>query len=110
MVEGPIDSLFLNNCLAAGDANLFQVAKEIDTQNIILVWDNECRNKEIVKMMQDAIKLEYTIAIWPDNVKGKDINEIILNGKTSDEVEKIISNNTFRNLKAQVQLNNWKKI
>jgi predicted RNA-binding Zn-ribbon protein involved in translation (DUF1610 family) len=110
LVEGPIDSLFLNNCLAAGDANLSQVAKEIGVKSIILVWDNECRNKEIVKMMQDAIGLDYSVAIWPDNLAGKDINEIILNGKTSDEVEKIISSNVFKGLKAQVQLNNWKKI
>ena len=55
IVEGPIDSMFLNNCLASGDANLMLVAKDIDCAKKILIFDREPRNKEIVKMMQDDI-------------------------------------------------------
>ena len=110
MVEGPIDSLFLDNCIASGDANLALTAKNVKAKKIILVWDNECRNKEIVKMMQNAIDLQYDVVIWPETMQGKDINEMILHGCTKNEIQRIISSNTYNGLKAQVQLNNWKKV
>lgn len=112
LCEGPLDSLFLKNCLASGDANLALTAKsiDIDKNNLTLVWDNECRNKEIVKMMQDAITQDYQVVIWPDNLQGKDINEMILAGKTQYELQEIISSNTFKGLRAQVRFNDWKKV
>jgi transcription elongation factor Elf1 len=115
IVEGPIDSLFLSNCLASGDANLALTAKEVIKkgilkENIILCPDREPRNKEIVKMMQDAIKLDYVIVIWPNNIEGKDINEMIMNGLSPDEIERIISSNTFKSIEAQLKFNFWKKV
>jgi len=110
VVEGPIDSLFLTNCVASGDANLSLTAKEIDAEEKILIFDNEPRNKEIVKMMQDAIKLQHNVVIWPNNVQGKDINEMIMNGISQDEIERIISSNTFKNIEAQLKMNMWKKL
>jgi transcription elongation factor Elf1 len=110
IVEGPIDSLFLKNCLASGDANLVLCADGISSDKIVLIFDNEPRNKEIVKMMQNAIGLKYNVVIWPDTIGGKDINEIILSGKTQDEIEEIISSNTFRGIEAQLKFNMWKKV
>ena len=110
IVEGPIDSMFLSNCVASGDANLSLAAKNIDTDKKILIFDNEPRNKEIVKMLQDAIKLGQDVVIWPDTVVGKDINEMIMNGLSPDEIERIISSNTFRDIEAQLNFTMWKKI
>lgn len=110
LVEGPIDSLFLNNSLASGDANLSLTAKELSIDKMTLVFDNEPRNKEIVNMMQTAIKLGHDIVIWPANVKGKDINEMVLSGISPDEIEQIISSNTFKGLRAQMNFNMWKKV
>jgi len=110
IVEGPIDSLFLTNCIASGDANLVLTADEISSDKKVLIFDNEPRNKEIVKMMQNAIRLGNDIVIWPDTIEGKDINEIILGGITSDELEGIISSNTFSGLQAQTKFVFWKKV
>lgn len=110
LVEGPIDSLFLNNCLASGDANLSITAKGIDAEDVVLIFDNEPRNKEIVKMVQAAIKTNHKVVIWPDKVIGKDINEMVLNGMSPDEIEDIISSNTFRDIEAQLKFNFWKKV
>ncbi len=110
IVEGPIDSLFLTNCVASGDANLSLTAKNIDTDKKILIFDNEPRNKEIVKMMQDAIKLQHNVVIWPSTIVGKDINEMVMNGLSPDEIEKIISSNTFKDLEAQLNFTMWKKV
>lgn len=110
LVEGPIDSLFLNNCLASGDANLALTAKDISADEIVLIFDNEPRNKEIVKMMQNAIKLNHDIVIWPSNTEGKDINEMVTLGKTQEEIQEIISSSTFRGIQAQLKFNMWKKV
>lgn len=110
LVEGPVDSLFLYNCIASGDANLVQTSKDVPVKDITLIFDNEPRNKEIVKMMQNAVKENYDIVIWPNSVVGKDINEMILNGLTPDEVQNIIINNTYKGLRAQMNLNVWKKV
>jgi transcription elongation factor Elf1 len=110
IVEGPIDSLFLTNCIASGDANLVLTADEISSDKKVLIFDNEPRNKEIVKMMQNAIRLGNDVVIWPDTIEGKDINEILLGGITSDELEGIISSNTFSGLQAQTKFVFWKKV
>ena len=110
IVEGPIDSLFLTNCIASGDTNLVLTSDEISSDKKVLIFDNEPRNKEIVKMMQNAIRLGNDIVIWPNNIAGKDINEIILGGITSDELEGIISSNTFSGLQAQTKFVFWKKV
>jgi transcription elongation factor Elf1 len=110
IVEGPIDSLFLSNCLASGDASLSLTAKNIKAEKKVLIFDNEPRNKEIVKLMQDAIKLGYNVVIWPDTMHGKDINEMVMNGLSPDEIEQIISSNTFKDIEAQAKFVFWKKI
>ena len=110
IVEGPIDSLFLDNCVASGDANLKITSKNIKSDEKTLIFDNEPRNKEIVKMMKDAINYGHDVVIWPDTIKQKDINEMIMSGYTKDELEKIISNNTFSGLEAQAKFTFWKKV
>jgi len=110
IVEGPIDSLFLSNCLASGDANLNLTAKNISADDKVLIFDNEPRNKEIVKMMQDAIKSDSYVVIWPDTIQAKDINEMVMSGISNDEIEKIISSNTVKGLRAQMKFVSWKKV
>ena len=107
LVEGPVDSLFLDNCVASADANLSVTAKTIKSNDITLVFDNEPRNKNIVNLMQNAIKDGYKIVIWPDNVVGKDINEMYNNGI---DVKSVIDSNTYKELKARMQLHSWKKV
>jgi hypothetical protein len=102
--------LFLNNCLASGDANLALTSKEVSADEIVLVFDNEPRNKEIVNMMQQAIKQDHIIVIWPSDIEGKDINEMVMNGISPDEIQEIISSNSFNGLRAQLKFNMWKKI
>jgi transcription elongation factor Elf1 len=110
IVEGPLDSMFLTNCVGSGDSALIQTAKLIDADQKVLIFDNEPRNKEIVKLMDDAIKLGYNVVIWPDTMEQKDINEMVMSGISPDEIERIISSNTFTGLRAQMKFISWKKI
>lgn len=110
LVEGPLDSLFITNCVASGDANLSITAKNISSKNKVLVFDNEPRNKEVCKLIEKAIKLGEDVVIWPDEVEGKDINEMILNGFSPDEIKDIIDSNKFRNLEAIAKFTFWKRV
>jgi transcription elongation factor Elf1 len=110
LVEGPLDSLFLNNSLASGDANLSLAVKNVDSSNVVLVFDNEPRNKEVVKMIETAIKQNHSVVIWPDTIGEKDINDMIISGKTPDEIQSVIDSNTVKGIEAQMKFNMWKRI
>jgi transcription elongation factor Elf1 len=109
IVEGPLDSLFLDNCCASGDANLSIAAQNVNANDMVLIFDNEPRNKEIVAMVELAIDKRYKVVLWPENLNGKDINEMIMSGMTKEQIESIISKNTFSGLPAKLQWVYWKK-
>jgi len=48
--------------------------------------------------------------IWPEMIESKDINDMMLEGFSPDEIQDIISKNTFVNLRAKAEFINWKKI
>lgn len=110
VTEGPIDSLFLENAVATADANLKSAARHIDKSKLVLVYDNEPRNKDICRHMEQAIEEHFNIVIWPEMVEEKDINEMVLAGFSPDEIQDIISKNTFQNLRAKMEFVKWKKI
>lgn len=111
VVEGPIDSLFLPNCLAAANSDLMSVLQKIDTHvDVVLVYDNEPRNKEIVKLMSDAIKSNKKICIWPSNIAQKDINDMIIAGHSPEDILSTIQSRTFGGLSAELELAQWRKV
>lgn len=107
VTEGPIDSLFLPNAVAVGNSNLKLALKHVDG---VLVYDNEPRNREIVREMKRAIEDDAKICIWPKNTQGKDINDMILSGKTQNEILNTINKNTFFGPQALLEFNNWKMV
>jgi len=110
VVEGPIDSMFLENAVATADSNLESISNIYDKSLVTLVFDNEPRNKEIVMKIDKAIENHYNVVIWPEMIESKDINDMVLDGFSPDEIQDIISNNTFVNLRAKAEFINWKKI
>jgi len=109
ITEGPIDSLFIDNCLAAGGADLF-LKNKIPNEQITYIFDNEPRNKEIVNRMYNVIEKDYNVVIWPDDIQLKDVNDIIKSGVSKKQLKEIISINTHRKLSAMTKLNYWKKV
>ena len=103
-VEGPLDSLFLPNCLAIAGLNF----KGLKLDNII-VLDNEKRNKQIKEALSKLIIDGYSVCIWPDNIKEKDINEMILSDMTPEEIVGVVDGNTYSGLQAKFQLSRWSK-
>jgi hypothetical protein len=109
VVEGPIDSMFLPNAIATADADLTRVAK-LELTDFVLVYDNEPRNKDIVKQIGKAIASGYNVTLLPENIKQKDINEMILAGISPGEILDLIDKFTFSNLRANLEFSKWKKV
>lgn len=110
-VEGPIDSLFLPNAVAVGSTAFAKISKlNVAKENFVIILDNQPRNKEVVKQYQKYIEDGYRICIWPQTIIEKDINDIVLSGKTAEQVKSIIDKNTFQGLEAQLKFISWKRV
>jgi len=105
VVEGPIDSLFLDNCIAVGGADFTRLEKE----NTTIIFDNERRNNELLKQIEKIINLGYKIVLWPDDIKEKDINDMVLSGKTKEEIQTIINNNSYQGNMAKIRFTTWRR-
>ena len=105
VVEGPLDSLFIDNCLAVGGSDFDRIEGDFT-----VIFDNEPRNKEINKQIEKTINKGCSIVLWPEQVKEKDINDMILSGMSKEEIQKIITQNTFSGASAKLRFAEWRKI
>ena len=105
VVEGPLDSLFLDNCVAVAGADFSNMEGDL-----IIIYDNEPRNKEINKQIQKTIDQGKSVCLWPDNMKWKDINDMIIAGYSKEQIQEIIIDNTFSGAAAQLRFTEWRKI
>lgn len=114
VVEGPIDSLFLHNCVALTDLNLKRANTLLAQYNPIsmrLIYDNEPRNHNVNSEMRKAINGGYAVSIWPQGIQSKDINDMITKeGYLPAEIQSIIDTNTFSGLAALYRLGQWAKL
>ncbi len=106
--EGPFDSMFFPNAVATCDSALTKYASD----QSIYVWDNQPRNKEIVKRIEQAIAAGCRLVIWgPDcPFQGKDANEMIVNGADTKDILRWMATHTFRGLTAALKFNEWKSV
>ena len=113
ILEGQFDSFMVSNGIASCDSNLCGAAeylqKEFGCTDMVLVYDREPRNREIVTQIKKAIDSGYSVCLLPDNFPGKDLNEAHINGLTLDQISAIIDKNVYNGLDAQLNFIRWKK-
>lgn len=111
IVEGPIDSLFLDNCIAmVGASGIDNIPSHLRASEGVYILDNEPRNEQINKLNMKLIDLGKNVCIFPDSVRYKDINDMIMGGYSKKEIKKIIDENTFSGLEAKVKFQEWSRI
>jgi hypothetical protein len=110
IVEGPIDSLFLPNCLSPCGSDLLSGIRLLEDADIlspstrrVYIWDNEPRNKEIVRHIRTAVKLGENVVIWPRSYP-KDINDCV---RAGIDVNTVVPKRTFRGLTAELEFSAW---
>ena len=105
VVEGPFDSTLINNSIAMCGADIG--SSYLDEYDLIYVYDNEPRNREICDRISKCIESGNQIVIWPSTINEKDINDMVMGGHN---VMNLLESNTYSGLKAKIKFNNWKKI
>ena len=73
----------------------------------MFIFDNQPRNKELVKIINRAIEGGARMVIWPENILEKDINDMVLAGF---DINQVISTSTFSGLELKLQFTKWKKV
>ena len=105
ITEGPFDSTFIHNaialCGADGDVGKWGIS------DCVWIYDNEPRNAEIHRRIEQCINRGDKVVIWPSSIKEKDINDMILTGL---DVQSVIELNTYSGLEAKLKFTTWKKI
>ena len=105
ITAGPFDSTFICNSIAMcgsdGDVGKWGISTPV------WVYDNEPRNREIVRRIEDTINRDAKVVIWPTNIHEKDINDMVLAGH---DVQSVVESNVYSGLKAKLQFNTWKRI
>ena len=106
VVEGPLDSLFIDNCIAVAGADLNLL--ELSPNSTTVIYDNEPRNKHTVERMYKSVDRNYRVVVWPQDLKQKDINDMYLSG--IEDVKSFIDEHSYQGLEAYLKINQWKKI
>lgn len=109
ITEGPLDSLFIPNAIAVSGSSFTTPTIESLKTNCTVIYDNEPRSKELTKLIKKTIDAGFSVCMWPEVIVEKDINEMILAGRTSEEILEIIKQNTYTGVEAQLRFASWRK-
>lgn len=105
VVEGPFDSTFVDNGIAMCGADVS--LDSLGIKDLVYVYDNEPRNKEICQRIDKCIKKGCKVVIFPTNLLEKDINDMVLAGH---DVNSMLECNTYQALTATIKFNEWKRL
>ena len=109
LVEGPIDSLFLPNCLAVAGADMSDLGI-LNKDRTTLIFDNEPRNFQIVRSMIKSLQDGWNVVIWPNSITCKDINDMVLTSIKDARLVEIINTNTYSGQRGEWEVHSWKKV
>ena len=103
IVEGPLDSLFLDNSVAmcGSDVDI----RSFNWSDYIWVYDNEPRSRQITDKLSKSIDSGDKVVIWPKSIEQKDLNDMANGGIN---VKDVVQSNVYQGLQAKLQLSNWR--
>ena len=103
VVEGPIDSLFIDNCIATAGSSY----NTIDSK-FTIVPDREPRNKAIVSIIEGLIDQGRSISLIPHGYKAKDINDLSLTGLSKSAIMELLENEKCAGPLAKMKFAKWR--
>ena len=106
IVEGCIDSLFLENSISTLSSTLWKLHP---SENCIYFNDQEPRNSSVCKQIDKCIKYGYNVVILPKEYENMDINDIVNSGVSYKELPDLFQKYTYSGLKAKIKFAEWKK-
>lgn len=110
ILEGPIDSLMIPNAVALVGGDVGEVANLFCDNNVYIALDNEPRSRDTISRMDKAIQTGCNVCFWDIPEQYKDVNDMVLNGYTRQEITKHILENSYKGAKAKLMLSKWRKV
>jgi hypothetical protein len=111
VTEGEIDSLMIENGIATGGAaSLDSPQIQAMKGRVVLVHDNEPRNREVGAVIKKTIQEGYNMFIPPDDFGYKDLNEAVQDGMSREALKKVVDENCYQGLAAELRFANWIKV
>lgn len=108
VLEGPINSMFLDNAIGCAGADL---NNSIGLDNPVFVFDNDPRNKQIVKAIENSIKAGNKTIVWDNRIRdNEDINDLVLRGWSTKQINDYLDQRTFSGLRAKLEFDKWRKV
>jgi transcription elongation factor Elf1 len=107
--EGPIDSLFIPNCIAVSGSSFNTPIIQSLKTNLTIIYDNEPRAPTLTKLVKSTIDAGFTVCLWPETFEYKDINDAIKGGMSVEDIMRVVEENTFSGPSAQLRFTTWKK-
>lgn len=105
ILEGPIDSMFVENAVAMAGADI-----NLSFKDQVWVYDNEPYNKEITGRLDRRIADGEKVVIFRKSDRFKDINEAVVKGIVKeDQVNQMLIDRTFCGLKARLEFSKFIK-
>lgn len=113
-VEGPIDSLFLDNGVAITGGSI-SVSRAPYSGHRIWALDNEPHHRDTTSRMETLLESGERVVIWdrlPSELKQyKDINDMVMKGGATIEfINNYIKNNNVSGLSGKLRFNQWKRV
>ncbi len=115
VVEGPLDSLFIDNCVAVGGSDFMKIVDRFPKAGTVYIFDNQPMNPDVVKNYNTFVSSGNRIFIWPESIhwtECKDINDLAMkrpNMRFPENMTAFIEENTWEGLTAQMRLAKWVK-
>lgn len=109
VTEGPIDSMFIPNAIAVAGAGFDTKFIQAIKDNATLIMDNEPRSPQICKFIEKLINEDYAVCLWPETTIEKDINDMVMAGKSIESIMDTINTNTFQGMQAKLRFTEWRK-
>jgi hypothetical protein len=109
VTEGMIDSMFLPNAVAVTGTNLTMAAEHLPKERLVLVYDNQpaAVAEKMVRAAQDG----FRIAVWWFYAAdAKDVNELVLDGRSPEWLTQKLIANTYVGREALVRIRRWKAL
>jgi hypothetical protein len=109
VLEGPLDSLFLDNAAAVTGTALTKAAEFLPKEHLVLVFDNQAKIADhMIRAAQDG----FRVAVWwfQGGEGRKDINDLVLAGYAPEKLVALLVEHSFTGAEAVRRIRRWRDL
>ena len=109
VLEGPLDSLFLDNAAAVTGTALTKAAEFLPKEQLVLVYDNQAKIADhMIRAAQDG----FRVAVWwfQGGEGKKDINDLVMAGNDPEKLAALLVENSFTGTEAIRRIWRWRDL